>query len=76
MNNKLNDLANTGNSGDCKFVVAVALHSRLTEKQVDLVIVPLGTSLTLWHLRHGDKRGLWPTERENEIIKQDTRNSK
>lgn len=62
VHNKLNDLANTGDPGDGKFVVAVALHRRLAEEQVNLVIVPRRASLTLRHLGHGNKCGLWPKE--------------
>lgn len=72
--NKLNHLANAGDPRDGDFVVAVALHSRLTEEQVDLVVVPLGASLTLWHLCHGDKGGLWPVGRRNSIVKPETEN--
>lgn len=61
---KPNHLANAGNPGDGKFVVAVALHGRLTEEQVDLVIVPLQTRLALRHLGHGNKSGLWPREKK------------
>lgn len=64
MQDKLNNLANTGNPGDGKFVVAVALNSRLTEEQVNLVIIPLQTSLTLRHLGHGNESGLWPREKK------------
>lgn len=55
---RLTHLADTGNTGDHQFVVTVALHSGLTEEQVNLVIISLITVLTLWHLSHGNKDGL------------------
>lgn len=60
-------LADTGHAGDHQFVVAVALHGCLTEEQVNLVVVSLGTHLTLWHLSHGNKGGLWHREKKCEI---------
>lgn len=60
----LTDLADTGNAGDHQLVVAVALHSRLTEEQVNFVIVSLSTVVTLRHLGHGDKVWLWRKRRK------------
>lgn len=59
-------LADTSDTGNRQFAVTVALDSRLTEEQVDLVIVALITRIALGHLGHGDKRGLWDGEKQED----------
>lgn len=64
MHCKLCHLADTGHTGDHQCVVAVTLHSCLTEEQVNLVVISILTLLTLWHLSHGNKCGLWDRKKK------------
>lgn len=51
-------LADPSHAGHQQFVVAVALHSYLTEEQVDLIVISHCTQLALWDLSHGHEGGL------------------
>lgn len=49
---KLFHLADTGHAGHDQFVVAVALHSCLSEEQVNLVVIALHAHYAFRHFSH------------------------
>lgn len=57
-------LAHTSHAGHSQFAVAVELHSRLAEKEVNLVVVSILALITLWHRGHGNKVGVWSSRKQ------------